>query len=57
MRSRSILVLAAAMAELLSISAAGGQTAGDRAAQTAIPAPVLHHIHLNSADPELQVRL
>jgi hypothetical protein len=51
MRSRSILVLAVAMAELLTVYAAPRQT-GDRAAQTPIPAPALHHIHLNSAHPE-----
>jgi catechol 2,3-dioxygenase-like lactoylglutathione lyase family enzyme len=52
MRSRSILVLAAAMAEVVTLSAAFAQTTGDRAARTAIPVPVLHHIHLNSANPE-----
>lgn len=51
MRRWSTLVFAAAMAELLVISAALGQTAGEKSAQI-IPAPVLHHIHVNSANPD-----
>jgi catechol 2,3-dioxygenase-like lactoylglutathione lyase family enzyme len=52
MRNRSILMLAVATASSLSISRGLAQAPSSRRAQTPLPPPALHHIHLNSINPE-----